>query len=119
MAANRPRPTLAYYVAIAISPALIMVLVASLVLFLLEIVYLGQYETRLRWILFCFIFAAVLIARISMTPGIAERASLYGLALAVAVFVALQLLVQYPPGLPVAGLRWAINLGLIAVIWWC
>ncbi len=119
MAANRPRPTLADYVAIAISPALIMVLVASLVLFLLEIVYLGQYETRLRWILFCFIFAAVLIARIAMTPGIAERASLYGLVLAVVVFVALQLLVQYPPGLPVAGFRWAINLGLIAVIWWC
>ncbi len=119
MAANQPRPTLADYLVIAISPALIMVLVASLVLFLLEIVYAGQYETRLRWILFCFVFAAVLIARISMTPGIAGRASLYGLILAAAVFIALQMLVEYPPGLRAAGFTWAINLGIMAVIWWC
>lgn len=119
MAANQPRPTLADYLVIAISPALIMVLVGSLVLFLLEIFYAGQYETRLRWIMFCFVFAAVLIARISMTPGIAGRASLYGLVLAVAVFVALQVLVQYPPGLRAAGFTWAINLGIMAVIWWC
>jgi hypothetical protein len=119
MAVNQPRPTLADYLVIAISPALIMVLVASLVLFLLEIFYAGQYETRLRWIMFCFVFAAVLIARISMTPGIAERASLYGLVLAAAVFIALQMLVQYPSGLRVAGFTWAINLGIMAVIWWC
>jgi hypothetical protein len=119
MAANRPQPTLADFLAIAISPALIMVLVGSLVLFLLEIFYLGQYEARLRWIMLCFVFATVLIARIAMTPGIAERASLYGLALAAATFIALQMFIKYPPGLPVAGFTWAINLVIMTVIWWC
>lgn len=118
MAANKPRPTLADYVAIAISPVLIMVLVASLVFFLLEILYVGQYQSRLNWVMFWFVFATVLIARMAMTSGIAERAPVYGLVLAVAAFVALQMLVEYPVGGPAAGLRWAINLGVMAVIWW-
>jgi hypothetical protein len=57
---------------IAISPALIMVLVGSLAFFLLE--FLPRLEGRLNWIMGCFVFAAVLIARISMEEG-AERAS--------------------------------------------
>ena len=49
---ERPQKTLADYVAIAISPALIMALVGSLVFFLLEVVYQGRYQGSLQHILF-------------------------------------------------------------------
>ena len=84
MASDRPNQTLADYVAMAISPALIMGLVGSLVFFLLEVFYpgTGEYKDRLQWILFFFVFGAVLVGRISLTQGIAGRAGLYGLVLA-------------------------------------
>ena len=88
MSSTKPRQSLADYVTIALSPLLIMALVGSLVFFLLEILYVGQYSGRLQWTLFCFVFAMVLIARISIEQGY-ERAGLYGIALAVAVFLAL------------------------------
>jgi hypothetical protein len=119
MAANKPQPTLADYVAIALSPALIMALVGSLVFFLLEILYVGQYQGRMQWILFLFVFAAVLIARMSMMDGVAERAPLYGLVLGVAVWLGLQKFVELPPGTPLGEFSWAVNLGLLALIWWC
>jgi uncharacterized protein DUF4129 len=119
MAADKPQPTLADYVAIALSPVLIMALVGSLVFFLLEVLYVGKYEGRLQWILFFFVFAAVLIARISMTAGISERAPLYGLILAVLVWIGLWRFVEFPPATPLAEYSWAINLGLLALIWWC
>jgi hypothetical protein len=119
MAADKPQPTLADYVGIALCPALIMALVGSLVFFLLEVLYVGQYEGRLQWILFCFVFAAVLIARISMIPGIAERAPLYGVILAGLVWLALWKFVTYPASSPLADAAWAVNLGLIGIIWWC
>lgn len=116
--AKRPHASLADYVAIAICPALIMALVGSLVFFLLEVSYGGRYEGRMQMILFCFVFAAVLIARISMTAGISERAPIYGVVLGVAVWLALSKFVEFPPGTPLASFSWAINLGLIALIWW-
>ncbi|MCC6418357.1 MAG: DUF4129 domain-containing protein [Gemmataceae bacterium] len=116
--ADRPRKTLADYVAIAISPVLIMALVGSLVFFLLEVLYVGQYHGRLQWILFFFVFGAVLIARISMTSEIAGRAGLYGLVLGGLTWVALLIYVEYPPGTRLAEVGWLINLVLIAIIWW-
>jgi hypothetical protein len=116
---GRPQPSLADYVAVALCPALIMALVGSLVFFLLEVLYVGRYEGRMQWILFFFVFAAVLIARISMTAGIAERAPLYGLALGVLVWIALARFVTFPPETALAEWSWAVYLGLIAVIWWC
>jgi hypothetical protein len=118
MAKNSAEKTLADYVAIAISPVLIMALVGSLVFFLLEVLYVGQYQGRLQWILCFFVFGAVLIARISMTSGIADRAGLYGLVLGLLVWVGLLVYVEYPPGSRLAEFGWAINLFLIAVIWW-
>jgi len=100
--------TTADYVAIAISPALIMVLVGSFVFFLLEVFYGGQHATRLHWILFWFVFASVLISRISIEHG-SERAGLYGLALAAATGIAVVRLVDTVLGC------WA----LLALIWWC
>ena len=59
---------------IAISPALIMALIDSLVFFLVAILYEGDFTGRLRWILFFYVFGTVLVARISMEDGISERA---------------------------------------------
>ena len=116
--ANRTQPSLADYVAVALSPALIMALVGSLVFFLLEVCYGGKYEGRMQWILFCFVFCAVLIARISMTAGISERAPLYAIGLGILVWLALTKFVEFPEDTPLATFSWAINLGLIGLIWW-
>jgi hypothetical protein len=110
--------TLADYVVTAISPVLIMALVGSLVFFLVEVLYVGQYQGTLLYILFFFVFGAVLISRISMTQQIAGRAGLYGLVLGGLTWFALLQYVEYPAQTPAAEWGWAINLGLIALIWW-
>ena len=78
---NRLDKTAADYIAIAIGPALIMVMVGSLVFFLLELYYEGEYEDRLRWILSCFVFAAVLISALLGLALFAAVALLERLAL--------------------------------------
>jgi hypothetical protein len=118
MASDKPRHTVTDYMAAGIGPAFIMILVGSLVFFLVEVLYVGQYSGQLLWCLFFFVFAAVLIARISIEAGWA-RASLFGLPLAVAIWLALQFYVEYPAESPAQDLKWAINLGLIALTWWC
>ena len=60
-----------------------MLLVGSLVFFLLAVFYSGRFEIRLHWIMFWFVFASVLIARIAIEHG-SESAGLYGLLLAIA-----------------------------------
>src|SRR6185295_2724084 len=81
---NRPEPTLADYMAIAISPALIIVLVSSVAFFLLTMSYGGAFEGSAQWTMGCFCFAAVLISRVSIVEG-AERAAMFGVVLAAAV----------------------------------
>ena len=115
---RKSEPAPADYVAMALSPALIMALVGSLVFFLLEILYAGEYTARLQWLLFFFVFGAVLVARISMQPDIAGRANLYGGILGLLVWIGMLVYVEYPAG-PAAELGWAINLGLIVLTWWC
>lgn len=119
MAADRPNQTLADYVTIVFSPVLIMGLVGSLVFFLLEVFYRthGEWRDRLQWILFFFVFGAVLTARISMMGEIASRASLYGSILALLTYIALQRFVEYPA--EVRSLSFLVNLVLVAVVWWC
>jgi hypothetical protein len=119
MAAKKPPQTLADYVTIALSPVLIMALVGSLVFFLLEILYVGQYPDRMKWTLFFFVFGAVLIARISMENDLSGRAGLYGLALGAAVYLALMSFIDFSAGGPAAAFGWAINLVLMGIIWWC
>ena len=70
---------------IAISPMLIMLLIASLVYFLLEVLYQGQFAGRLRYILGLFVIGSVLVARIAIEED-RERASLFA-SLAIATFV--------------------------------
>ena len=91
---RRLKPTLADYVVIAINPVLIMGLVGSLIYFLLEILYGGHYPDRLQFCLTMFVFAIVLISRISMEDGF-ERAAPFGIALAVVVGIALNRYVDY------------------------
>lgn len=119
MAADRPSQTLADYVTIVFSPVLIMGLVGSLVFFLLEVFYTtgGEWRQRLQWIVFFFVFGAVLTARISMMGEIAGRAGLYGSILALLTYIAMQRFVEYPPG--VRELSFLVNLLLVGVIWWC
>jgi len=114
---RRLHPTLVDYVVIAINPAIIMVLIASLVYFLLEMFYQGQYPARLHYCLTLFIIGAVLIGRISIEEGW-ERASIFAAAMAVAICLAMQKFVSYK-GTNFEQFGWAINLGLIALTWWC
>ena len=111
--AKRLYMTSADYLAIAISPALIMALVGSLVFFLLEVLYVGDYEARLMYVFALFVFAAVLVSRISIEDG-REYASMFALPLGLATFVVLVRFIEHPSA-------WShlINLGLMLVIWWC
>lgn len=108
MARSRLQKTLADYAVIAITPALIMVLVTSLVFFLLEVTYSGPHELRFRWILFWFVFASVLIARIAIEQGSAY-ASVFGFALAAATGL---VVLRYVDVVFTA-------FCLLGVIWWC
>ena len=114
---RRLHPTLVDYVVIAINPAIIMVLIASLVFFLLEMFYQGEYPARLHYCLTLFIVGAVLIGRISIEEGW-ERASIFAAAMAVAICLAMQKFVSYK-GTNFEQFGWALNLGLIALTWWC
>lgn len=106
------RPTNADYVAIAVSPALIMALVGSLVFFLIEVLYVGQYSARLNYVFALFVFATVLIGRISIEMG-AERAALFALPLGVAMFLVLAKFAEHAS--PYSHL---INIGLLGIVWW-
>src|SRR5258708_40273024 len=108
MAKSRREKTLADYVVIAISPVLIMTLVGSLVFFLLELSYRGDYGLRVRWIMFCFVAGAVLGARIAIQEG-RDHASLFGGRLGLGVGIGAYRLVRDGVG------AW----GGLPVLWWC
>src|SRR5215211_7842120 len=109
----RLRMTNADYVAIAVSPALIMALIGSLVFFLIEVLYVGDYELRLNYVFALFVFATVLIARIAIEFG-SERAAMFSLPLGILTFLALMRFVEHHNSF-----SWLINLTLLAVVWWC
>ena len=115
--ARRLTQTAFDYVVIALSPALIMTLVGSLVFFLLAVFYQGNFNVRVHWVMACFVFAEVLIGRISIEEGW-ERAMPFGIALAIVVSVAVNQFMQVQ-GTWVDNFSWVINNGLIALIWWC
>lgn len=117
MIRRRLDKTLGDYVAIAISPALIMLMVGSLLYFLVEVFYQGRYEARLLWILACFTLAIVLIARISIEEG-KERAMLFGLPLALVTAMAIRRFVEFQGGGFLTRYNMLVNLGLMALIWW-
>lgn len=107
MARRRLDKTWADYVTIGLSPALIMLLIGSLMYFLLAVGYAGDYDDRLKWILNCFVLAIVLIGRISIEEG-KEKAMFYGLALTGAMFLAVARFIQQP------FIGWCV----LGVVWW-
>jgi hypothetical protein len=115
--ARRLQQTLADYLVIAISPALIMLLVGSLMFFLLRVFYQGEFQERLHWVMTCFVFAAVLIARISIEDGF-ERAAPFGAALAILVGIAANRFMEYH-GSWIDSYSWVINFTVIGIVWWC
>src|SRR5229473_4499364 len=118
MAQTRHHQTLGDYMAIAIGPILIMAMVGSLVYFLLEVLYAGKYEFRLQWILFCFVFGIVLVARMSMRDDLSAPWGMYGLVLACVVWFAISRYVQFDPDTLLGSFSGAINVGLIGIVWW-
>jgi hypothetical protein len=116
MSSEQPQQTLADYVTLVLSPTLIMGLAGSLVFFLLEILYQGDYEGRLQWILFFYVFGAVLIARLAILANASVPPEVYGGVLAVLVWLAMQQFVEYPKEMKIWS--WGINLVLVAVVWW-
>jgi hypothetical protein len=69
-----------------IAPALIMLMLGSQFFFLLEILYRGNYELPIHWVFGLYVFAIVLISRISIMEGL-ERAHVFSIALLAAVFL--------------------------------
>ncbi len=116
MAAERESPDLLDYVVTALSPALVMLMVGSLVFFLVEVLYAGQYSDRLLYTMFFFVFGTVLVARIAIQYD-AARAAVYGLGLAIVTYIAILAYVEYPPGW-LRAWGWLINLLLLGVIGW-
>ena len=114
--ARRLPQTLADYLVIGVSPALIMLLVGSLCFFLLEVFYGGSHVARLNFIMAMFVMGATLISRISMEEGI-EYATLFGIPLGVLTGLAILKYVEIRgPSAQMSGL---INLGLLGLLWWC
>ncbi len=113
---SRLRPTFGDYVAIAIGPVLIGLLVGSLTFFLIDICYQGAYTLRLKFIMAMFILGSVGVSRISVEEG-REYSCFYAVPLALVTALAAFRFVEYR-GAAAAGSP-IINIGLIALIWWC
>jgi hypothetical protein len=111
--AKKLHMTTADYLVIAVSPALIMAMVGSLVYFLIEVFYEGDYAARLDYAFGLFVFAAVLVARISIEEG-REYAAMFALPLGGAMYLVLLKFAEHP-----SPFSWLINLALMCLVWWC
>ena len=78
-----------------ISPILIMLMLGSLVFFLIDVLYAGEYSSRLIYTFFFYVFGAVLIARIAIRESY-SYASIYMIGLGGACFFAMITFVEYP-----------------------
>ena len=107
MARSRSRGTLVDYLVAAIEPALIMVMVGSLMFFLLDMWYSGEFLERMRWLLFWFVFGIVMITRVSMQIG-SDLAKAYGIGLGGAVAAVASQLGGFQP----------ILLIILGIVWW-
>jgi hypothetical protein len=108
MTAHKPQKTAADFMVTALSPVLIMALVGSLCFFLIEVFYRGRMAGGVRWVMFWFVLAIVLVARIAIEKS-SEYAAFYGLALAGAVWI---YLARTQPA-------WMLGILLLAVVWFC
>ena len=109
MQENRSTATFADILVVCVSPILIMLLVGSLCFFLIEVFVHGEAIGSLRWVMFWFVMAVVLVSRIGIEQG-TSHAVVYGAGLAAAVWLYMTRLF---PDLYV----W--NLILLAIVWGC
>lgn len=110
MARTKLDKTPADYLAIAVTPVLIMLLVGSLVFFLQELFSTGaSFQSRTHWILFWFVLGMVLIARIGIESGRAQ-ASMFTLLLGGVTALAIYKFERNAPGSAII---------CLAIIWWC
>src|SRR5262249_22082186 len=118
MASDKPRQTMAEYVTLLLSPALIIGLVGRLVFILLGDFYRpdGKFRERLQYILFFYVFGIVLVGRMSMGAE-APRSKYYGGVLAVLTYIGMLMFVEYPPG--IKEISFFVNLILVIVVSWC
>jgi Domain of unknown function (DUF4129) len=107
MLPRKPTKTLADYLVIAVSPVLIMLLVGSLSFFLIQIFYRGAGAGGVRWVVFWFVIAAVLVSRIGIEQG-SGHAAVYGLALAAVTWL---YLVRIHPA-------YLVGIVLLGTVWW-
>lgn len=117
MARRGEQLSFADVVVLGLSPALLVGLIYSLTAFILALVYRGFYPERLRFILFCFCVAAVLISRIAMTMG-RPRALAYAAGLGFATLLALNRLVEVPAGNSLGAVGTYLPYLLVVLIWW-
>ena len=108
MTPPKPTKTPADYMVIGISPVLIMLLVGSLSFFLVQVFYRGEAVGSVRWVVFWFVMAVVLVSRIGIEQG-TGHAAVYGLALAGATWI---YLVQIHPA-------YLVGVILLGTVWWC
>lgn len=111
---RRAPQTLADYMVVGISPALVMFMVGSLLWFLTIVFYQGDYTWRLLLVHAMFIMGCVSVTRLSMEEG-AAYAALFAFPLAAVVAVAYVTFVKVNG--PLAAISPLINLMLEGIIW--
>ena len=115
MGSIKTRPVILIITA-CISPILIMLMLGSLVYFLIDVLYAGDYSGRLLYTFTFYVIGAVLIARIAIEQGY-TYAGIYIVGLGGACFVAMMTFVKYPDG-AMKALGPIVNLVLMALVWW-
>ncbi|MCS1410910.1 MAG: hypothetical protein M2R45_04105 [Verrucomicrobia subdivision 3 bacterium] len=95
------------YLVTVLSPLLIMLLVGSLVFFLIQVFYHSEMVGGIRWVMFWFVLAIVLVTRLGIEQSSA-RAGVYGTGLAVATW--LFLMSTHPAFL--------LGIVFLAAVWW-
>src|ERR1700744_1220751 len=93
---------------IRISPLLIMLLIWSLSFFLIQVLFHGPVVNNVRWVLFWFVLAVVLVSRIAIEKSTAH-AVVYGAMLAAVTWI---YLVHIHPS-------FFLGMILLSFLWWC
>ena len=112
---RRLHKTVLDYMVIAISPALIMLLIGSFVFFMLEVFYQGPFLLRLRFIFGLFVLGTVCIGRIAIEEG-RGYAAMFAAPLAIVSLLAIFKFVEVRGEMQAFGPL--VNIGLLALIWW-
>lgn len=100
--------TITDYLVVAITPALVIFMVSSLVFFTIRCFYDGQFDGRLHFAAGLFVMAAVLISRISIEQG-REYASVFAVLLSIVTILSM---------LKYTDIGLLFVLPLVAFIWW-